>query len=322
MASSTRLLKSFIKLLLPVLLLVAAALVAGSVWLVYTTSRPMTARYLVTPDKYGQLSARAAQVSEESWPNMDGTTSRGWLLRGAENAPAVVLLHRFGTDRSYVLNLGVKLNESTNFTVLMPDLRGHGDSPIVQNSSFGGCESEDLRGALDFLRNLKTTSQMKQVSDKIGIYGVEMGGMAALTAASRDESVSALAVDSVSVDSDGLLNSAVGRRFRAASFATAKLAELGTRLYYFDGCYQRESLCDIARKMNDRSVLLLAGVDAPEFQDSTSRIAKCFSPTNKVESKFDLSPSGYSIINASMDQSESYDQRLIDFFRTALSPAA
>jgi len=32
-----------------------------------------------------------------------------------------------------------------------------------------------------------------------------------------------------------------------------------------------------------------------------------------------LSPSGFSIINASLEQSEAYDQRLIDFFRNSLS---
>ena len=318
MSTSTRLLKSFLRLLLPVLLLVFAAVAAGSVWLVYTTSRPIHAKYLVTPDKYGQLSARASQVTDETWSNLDGTTSRGWLLRGTENAPAVILLHRFGADRSYVLNLGVKLNESTNFTVLMPDLRGHGDNPPVQNSSFSGCESEDLKGALDFLRNLKTPNQTPQVSGNIGIYGVEMGGMAALNAASKDPNIKAIAVDSIPADSDGLLNSAVDRRFKAASSATAKLAALGTRLYYFDGCYQRQPLCEAARKINDRSVLMLAGIDGQGLQDATSKVAKCFPATNHVEGKYDLSPSGMNIINASVEQSGAYDQRLIDFFRESL----
>ncbi|MGI8884738.1 MAG: hypothetical protein ACR2IA_10905, partial [Pyrinomonadaceae bacterium] len=68
----------------------------------------------------------------------------------------------------------------------------------------------------------------------------------------------------------------------------------------------------------DRNVLLLAGSDAPRFQDSTSRLAKCFPNTTKVESKTDLSPSGYSIINASLEQSESYDQRVIEFFKANL----
>lgn len=300
------------------MLLIVVAIAAGSVWLVYKTARPVKAQYLVTPDKYGQLSARAAQVTDETWPNLNGTTSRGWLLRGAEGAPAVILLHRFGADRSYVLNLGVKLNESTNYTVLMPDLRGHGGDPLVANSSFGGCEAEDLKGALEFVKNLKTPNQIKLTGDKIGVYGVEMGAMVATIAASHDQTIKALALDSVPADSDGLLEKSIDRRFPFASFATSKLAQLGTRLYYFDGCYQREPACEVAHKIENRSILLLAGVDAPEFQDSTTRLNKCFPANNQILTKLDLSPSGFSIINASMEQSETYDQRLIDFFRENL----
>lgn len=153
MATTTRLIKSLSRLIFPVILLVVAAVAGGSVWLTYRTARPVTAIYLVTPEKYGQLSSRGAQVTDETWTNKDGSTSRGWLLRGAENAPAVILFHKYGADRSYVLNLGVKLNESTNFTILMPDLRGHGDTPHVKNGSFGGCEAEDALSAIEFLRN-------------------------------------------------------------------------------------------------------------------------------------------------------------------------
>lgn len=319
MAKSTRLFKSFTKLLLPVVLLIVIAVAAGSVWLVYTTARPLKAKYLVTPDKYGQLSSRAAQVTEESWTNKDGSSSRGWLLRGTEGGPAVILLHKYGADRSYVLNLGVKLNESTNFTVLMPDQRAHGENPSVQHASFGGCEAEDVTSAVEYLHNVKTPTQNSLVGKDIGIYGVEMGSMVAVMAASKDANIKAIALDSVPQDSDSVLSESVDRRFPFASFATSKLAQLGTRIYFFDGCYQREPVCETARRVSDRNILLLAGVDAPDFQDSTSKMSKCFPVSNKIQSKLDLSPSGFSIINASMDQSESYDQRLIDFFRDSLS---
>ncbi len=143
MAKTTRLVKTFLRLLLPAILLIILAVVGASVWLTYRTAAPPTAKYIMTPGQYGQLSSRGAQVTDETWSNKDGSTSRGWLLRGADNAPAVILFHKYGADRSHVLNLGVKLNESTNFTVLMPDLRAHGDNPSVKNTSFGGCESED-----------------------------------------------------------------------------------------------------------------------------------------------------------------------------------
>ena len=320
MAKSTRLVKSFTRLLLPIVLLVLVAVSAGAVWLVYKTAHPLKARYLVTPEKYGQLSTRAAQVTEETWANREGGSTRGWLLRGAEGAPAVILLHKFGADRSHVLNLGVKLNESTNFTVLMPDQRGHGENPSVKNTSFGGCETEDSLAAIQFLMDLKTPTNVALVNqNKMGIFGVEMGALVAVATASKDKRIKAIAVDSAPFDSDSVLKESVDQRFPFASFATSKLAQLGTRMYYFDGCYQREPVCDTAKKLENRNVLLLAGLDAPEFQESTTKLSKCFTSTNKIESKTDLSPSGFSIINASMEQSETYDQRLIDFFRNSLS---
>lgn len=316
---STRLLKSLSRLLLPILVLLLIAVVSGAVWLVYTSARPIKARYLVTPDKYGQLSTRAAQVTAETWLNRDGTTARGWLLRGIENGPAVILLHKSGADRSYTLNLGVKVNESTNFTVLMPDQRGHGEDPLVQNGSFGGCEAEDAGAAIDFVRSLKTPSQISLVGKNLGVYGVEMGAIVAISAAAKDLNIKAIAADSVPYGSNEILKATVERRFAFASFATSRLAQLGTRLYYFDGCYDRSDACDTARKIENRSVLLLAGLDQSDFQESTSKLSKCFPANNKLTSKTDLSPSGFSIMNASMEQSETYDQRLIDFFRASLS---
>lgn len=318
MAKTTHLLKSFYRLLFPVILMILLAVVSGAVWLVYTTSHPLNSRYLVTPERYGQLSSRAAQVTEETWVNRDGSSARGWLLRGSENAPGVVLIHKYGADRSYVLNLGVKLNESTNFTVLMPDQRGHGENPPVKNASFGGCEAEDTTAAIEFIRNLKTPNQIPLVGKNLGIYGVEMGAIAGLSAAAKDKGIKAIALDSVPQDSDSVLKESVNRRFPFASSTTVKLARLGTYLYFFDGCYKRESTCETARSIENRNILLLAGLDAQDFQDSTTKMNKCFPVSNKIESKLDLSPSGFGIINASMEQSESYDQRLIDFFRQAL----
>jgi pimeloyl-ACP methyl ester carboxylesterase len=318
MANTSRLAKSLTRLFLPAILLIVVAVGAGSAWLVYSAARPLKTTYLVTPDKYGRLSTRAAQITDETWPDRDGSSSKGWLLRGMPNAPAVILVHKYGADRSYVLNLGVKLNESTNFTVLMPDLRGHGENPTVQNASFGGCEAEDLTAAVQFLRGLKGADQGSLVGQNIGIYGVEMGSLPALTAAAKDQGIKAIALDSVPQDSDDVMRAAVVKRYPFASSATSKLARLGTYLYFYDGCYRREPACDTARSIENRKVLLLAGIDAPDFQESTARVAKCFGASNKIDSNTNLSPSGYSINNASMEQSEAYDQRLIDFFRNNL----
>lgn len=318
MAKSIRLLKSFSRLLLPVIVLVVLSVAGASVWLVHETAHPVHAAYLVTPQVYGMLSARGAQVTEETWTNPDGTSARGWLLRGAQDAPAVILLHRYGANRSYVLNMGVKLNESTNFTVLMPDHRGHGQNPSVNYTSFGGCEADDTMAAIEFLKTLKTPEQFPLVGKEFGIYGLEMGSLAALAAATKAANVKALALDSVPQSADSMLASTVAKRFPFGSAVTAKFAQLGTRPYFYEGCYRRETSCELAKTLAGRKVLLLGGLDAPDFQESTSKLGKCFPATTAVESKTDLSPSGFNIMNASLELSESYDQRVIDFFRLAL----
>ena len=76
--------------------------------------------------------------------------------------------------------------------------------------------------------------------------------------------------------------------------------------------------CELAKTLAGRNVMLLAGVDEARFQESTSKLSKCFLPSSSVDVKTDLSPSGYSIINASLELSEAYYQRVIDYFRTTL----
>ena len=231
------------------------------------------------------------------------------------------MFHRYGTDRSYLLDLGVKINEATDFTILMPDERGHGENPSVNNTTFGGCETDDALSAVEFVRSLKSDTQNNLVGQNIGFYGVEMGALVALAAAAKDVNVKALALDSVPLTSDELLTSAVGQRFPFASFFTSQIAAKGTYLYFYDGCYRRDSMCDVAGSIGNRQILLLAGQDAPDFQTSTAALSRCFPSDTKVEAKTELNPSGYGITNASLEQSEAYDRRIIDFFKERLASA-
>ncbi len=318
MAVTKRLFKSFSRLLLPIVLLLTGVIVGSSIFLVQKASFAPKAAYLVTTEKYAQLSSRGAQITDETWQNADGSTARGWLLRGAPGAPAVILLHAYGADRSYLLNLGVKLNEATDFTILMPDQRGHGDTPHVKRTTFGGCETEDALSAIKFLRALKPDGQTVLVGPNIGIYGTEMGALVAVFAAGKDDSIKSLVLDSVPNNSDDLLARATVKRYPFAGFITARAAQLGTYFYYYDGCYRRDSACDVAKNLNNRQVLLLAGADAPEFQTSTTTLSRCFPNSTKIETKTDLNPSGYNITNASLEQSEAYAQHVISFFKQSL----
>src|SRR5206468_9928988 len=105
------------------------------------------------------------------------------------------------------------------------------ENPPVKNASFGGCESEDASSAIEFVRGLKTPNQITLVGKNLGVFGVEMGAMVAISMAASDAGIKAIAVDSVPQDSDGLLKDSVDRRFPFASVATTKLARLGTYMY-------------------------------------------------------------------------------------------
>ncbi|HEY0005095.1 MAG TPA: alpha/beta hydrolase, partial [Pyrinomonadaceae bacterium] len=289
---------------------------------VYKVAHPPQQEYLVTPDKFAALSSdRGLKATEETWTNPDGTQARGWLLRGAEGAPAVILLHRYGADRSWLLNLGVKLNETTNFTVLWPDLRGHGPAPLTGSTTFGSLEGSDVSAALNHLRTLKTAQGHPLIAERAGLYGVELGGYAALQAAASQENVKALVLDSVPASPRELLRAAVRERIGVNNSLLQSLVRLGASIYFM-GRFKETQGCPTASYLSGRRVLLLTGEDAPEaLRDSTVALAGCFPAQSPVEIKSDLPLTGYNLPSATGEQGEAYDRRVIDFFDKSLRTA-
>src|SRR3979490_3365900 len=143
MTSRRKLLTRVIKAFLPIVLVILVAFSAVTVWIVNVIPKPRRAAYVVTPQTFSRVTGPLLKATDVTWPNHDGTQARGWLLRGAEGSPSVILLRRYGADRSWLLNLAVKLNETTNLTVLWPDLRGHGENPPGNWGLFGTIEGDD-----------------------------------------------------------------------------------------------------------------------------------------------------------------------------------
>lgn len=307
------------KSLLPILIVLVLAVVCAAAYLVYSVTHPPRRAYLVTPERFLQLSSeRGVKATDETWANPDGTQSRGWLLRGAEGQPAVILLHRYGADRSWLLNLGIKINETTRYTVLWPDLRGHGLNPPVNWTSFGSREAQDVSAALDYLRSLKTPQGRALVGDRIGLYGVELGAYAAILAASRDQKVQALVLDSVPAAPNDILRSAMNQRMGISNSLLLALTRFGTRIY-LPHSFEDVPACQGASSLGNRRVLLLTGTDEPEpLRLSTLQFAKCFPPQTSIEVKSDLPLTGFNLPSATGEQGELYDRPVIDFFDKAL----
>ena len=315
MSPRRRLARRLGRVFLPILFVVLffAALATGLI--VYVITRPPHGAYLVTPQTFSQVTG-PIKAADVTWNNHDGTTARGWLMRGADGAPAVILLHRYGADRSWLLNLAVKMNETTNFTILWPDLRGHGENPPVSSSMFGAVEGDDTTAAIDYLHGLKTPLGKDQVSGKIGIYGVELGAYAALDAARRYPEVHALALDSAPSSPDDLVRAAIIKQTAMKNPVLLRLGNWGVHLYSL-GKYQNTSSCELARGLADVRMLLLTGDENDPWRASTLSLGQCVG-NNLVEAKKDLTPTGSSLPTSTGEQEEAYDRPVIEFFDKAL----
>jgi pimeloyl-ACP methyl ester carboxylesterase len=317
--------KRLLLTLMPVVGLLSLGVCAAALYLAWAVTRPPKQAYILTPANYEKISVRGVKATEETWENADGTKARGWLLRGDEGAPAVVLLHSYGSDRSSLLNLGVKLNEATNFTVLWPDLRGHGPEPLASATTFGAREAEDLTAAVKFLRAQRTPQQRALVGRQIGLYGVELGGYAALRAAARaaaGEQPAALVLDSVPAAPDDLLHEALRARTGIEAGFVRTGVRLGAKVLLLGG-YENAPACELARNVKGTTVLLLTGRDAGYLRASTQALAQCFPPEANVESRDDLPVTGLRVSSSTGVVGETYDLLFIDYFaRTLRNEAA
>ena len=305
--------KRLVKSFLPIVLVIGLALAGSLSFIVYCVTRPSRRPYVVTPESFARISGRAIKVSDETWANRDGKRARGWLLKGVEGSPAVVLLHRYGGDRSWLFNLGVKINETTNFTILWPELRGHGENPLVSWTSLGGHEGDDVLAAIEFLQTLKSDNQKKLVGDILGIYGVELGAYSALKAATRDAHIKVLVLDSITGSPDELLKSAVSSCVGIDNGFVQYLSRAAMKTYMLGG-YDDASACEFATGITNQKVMLLSGTDAGALRDATAALQKCFPSGANVEVRTDLPLSGYSLPSATGEQGEAYDRVVIEFF--------
>jgi pimeloyl-ACP methyl ester carboxylesterase len=315
MASRRRLVTRVIKAFLPIVLVILLAFTAVTVWIVNGITKPPRAAYIVTPQTFSRVTGPLLKATDVTWSNHDGTQARGWLLRGAEGSPSVILLHHYGGDRSWLLNLAVKLNETTNLTVLWPDLRGHGENPLVNRSLIGTVDGDDVTAAIDYLHTLKTPTGKPQVSGPVGLYGVELGAYAALDAAKLYPEVRALALDSVPASPDDLVRAVTSGRAGMKNGVLQKLAGWGLKIYSF-GKYQNTPSCDLARSLRDKRVLLLTGTEGDPWRTSTLELAKCFN--GSIDVKKDLPITGVSLPSQTGEQEEAYDRPVIEFFDKAL----
>jgi pimeloyl-ACP methyl ester carboxylesterase len=212
-----------------------------------------------------------------------------------------------------LFNLGVKINETTNSTILWPDLRGHGENPLIGSTSLGVREGDDLLAAIRYLRGLKTNDQKTLVGESVGIYGVELGAYSALKASRNEPLVKVLVLDSVVLSPNDLLSTAVASCVGLENGLVQYFARVGMKSYMLGG-FEDTSACEFAGQIKDPKVLLLSGTDAGALREATASLQKCFPNAGNVEVRTDLPLSGFGLPSVTGEQGEAYDRVVIEFF--------
>lgn len=151
-------------------------------------------------------------VAEDVWLVARGEALNiaAWHLPAPGARRAVIVAHGIGGCRGQEYTVSslelVKGLVADGITVLMLDLRGHGESDAAP-MTYGLRERRDLLGAVDWLL------ARGYAPGAIGVLGLSMGGVAGIGAAGEEPAIGALVVDSACADYLPIIRS----QFRRAS---------------------------------------------------------------------------------------------------------
>ena len=124
------------------------------------------------------------------FPSRGGDISlKGWLIGEAGEGPAVIVIHGLNTNRAH--ENGLRIARSLfdgGYTVLLFDLRAHGDSG-GERVSGGFHEKDDMLGAYDFLVERGVSP------GRVGVLGSSMGAAIALLGAPEEPGIRAVVAD-------------------------------------------------------------------------------------------------------------------------------
>lgn len=136
-------------------------------------------------------------VRDVQFTATDGTLLRGWVVAGRRNAPTVVLVSEFKSDRMAMLPYARFLH-AAGYTVLLYDSRGTGQSG--GHFTVGVREVDDALGAIGYVR------RSSGAQTRIGLLGVSLGAGVVIAAAAQDHHVRATVADSAYTDEQAVVN--------------------------------------------------------------------------------------------------------------------
>jgi uncharacterized protein len=279
------------------ILVVGVLIILG--FFIYKVSFPGAVSESVNPSHYLLPSLDVLMSSTK------GKAIPAWWIPGLKGAPGIILAPGYGMSRSDALSLAVALHDN-GFNLLVFDQRGSGAEPRGA-SSLGLYETEDMLGAVEYLRERPESN-----SKRIGIWGVDVGALAAFKAAAATPEIRAIAADSVFQSPSDFLSYRISEEF-----------DIDNRLVQI-GCYQifklihlRGSLSPSAgiqfQQLSDRNILFIKGENRGPLGYLTTAIYDELKPQKEL-----ISFKTARIHLMSGEDLKSYDRQVANFFHLNL----
>jgi pimeloyl-ACP methyl ester carboxylesterase len=297
---TTRLAKVFSGLL--ALLLFGFVTVATvSVFLVYQIIHPP--RNATTFD----LNVMMGHPATFSFPVAGASTREGWLFPGLRGAPTIVVCHGYLSQRAEVLTLVTALQDH-QFNVFLFDFTGHGTSPGT--TTLGYSETAELRSAVQAL------SARDDVDPKhFGLWGVDMGGYAALEVAATDPRIAAFAVDDAYDDPRAMVRLEVQKSGLTALPFVLRASDFGFRMFNYPFRHELPVSTRLARTVGVPK-LFIQSDDRPALSNETLQLfSKAPDPKSTVRERL-------SYRDMSDDDRKNYESQIVNFFLQNMPPTA
>lgn len=244
-----RRLKIFWKILLPSFLAVLLAFLFLVCYSAFSILYPKVPATEGSPESY------LLTYEEIRVPGVAGST---WYLPGPPLNPSLFLCHDYSFNRLSALNLATSLNDA-GYHVYVVGFRGHLPKGRVA-STLGLREGEDLGKIIAF------SGKQRQFEDgNVGVWGVGLGALAALSAGARDPHVKVLVLDSPYTSAYDLVKYQLGERIGIRN--SFLLGSVGVVSALFSGSSPATLLDRIQPKaLKTTATLYITGRDEPIFE--------------------------------------------------------
>lgn len=230
----------------------------------------------------------------------------GLFFPGQRSAPTILLAHGYRSSRNDLLTLAIALQEN-KYNVFLFNFSGHGET--AGWITFGHRETRELAAALEAVAQRDDIDR-----GRFGIFGVNLGGYAALAAAAADGRVRAVVVESVYFAPRDMMRMQVERSGMARVPLLGTLCRWGFHLLTFS--YRNERpVAERLTALRGVAKLFVQAQDDSALADTTLQLfLQAPEPRQQV-----LVPRS-SLTTMSDAEKRAYELQVINFLLQALPP--